>query len=69
MKRRVVHALRDGRLRWVVQERSWWRPWWHDVRRQTHGNQFDAVVAMLDAGPPGIRPAFGRSDRTTPYGE
>lgn len=66
--RRVVHAIRDGKLRWVVQRRPWWWPVWRDAAGPTYARQVDAVVAMLAAGPSGIRPAFGRSDRAAPFG-
>ena len=69
MKRRVEHAVRDGRLCWVVQRRSWWWPAWTDERGHRYNRRHDAVAAMLNgAGPPGIRPACGRADRVAPYG-
>jgi hypothetical protein len=68
MNRRVVHAIRGGRLRWVVQRRRWWSLTWRDEPGRTYGSQTDAVAAMLAARPSGIRPAFGRSDRAAPFG-
>ncbi len=47
MKRRVVHAIRDGRLCYVIQLRRWWYLTWLDESRRTYTSRAAAIAVMV----------------------